>query len=145
MDTVEAIIITVQYYPSRYTSAAKSEVCSAAITTSLLTQCTLLRDTKSIYWLIGTPKVINPQELRRLCSIETENDDICFRWKLHEKLVLFTDAQPITFAVEVKTWQDQPLDYGSIEFHYSEILTDSVAYYKDGKRSGVCCVLYIMR
>ncbi|KAG0314981.1 hypothetical protein BGZ97_008771 [Linnemannia gamsii] len=102
LDTVEAIIITVQYYPSRYTSAAKSEV-------------------------------INPQELRRLCSIETENDDICFRWKLHEKLVLFTDAQPITFAVEVKTWQDQPLDYGSIEFHYSEILTDSVAYYKDGE------------
>ncbi|KAG0059353.1 hypothetical protein BGZ89_000472 [Linnemannia elongata] len=71
LDTVEAIIITVQRSPNRYTSAKS------------------------------------------------------------EKLVLFTaEAQSITFAVEVMTWQDQPSDYGSIEIHYADILTDSREYYK---------------
>ncbi|OAQ30960.1 hypothetical protein K457DRAFT_124668 [Linnemannia elongata AG-77] len=100
LDTVEAIIITVQRSPSRSTPA-KSEV-------------------------------ITPQELARLCLIAPEkNGDLFFRWKLHEKLVLFTtEAQSITFAVEVMTWQDQPSDYGSIEIHYADILTDSREYYK---------------
>ncbi|KAG0282584.1 hypothetical protein BGZ96_000328, partial [Linnemannia gamsii] len=56
LDTVEAIITTIQHYPVWYTH--------------------------------GKSEVITPQELSRLCSVEAENGDICFRWKLHEKLIL---------------------------------------------------------
>lgn len=81
--------------------------------------------------------MITAQEIKRLCfSAEEDNDKACFRWKLHEKLVLLgEDAEPTLLIMDIKTWQGEPSDYGSIELHYTDILTDSRAYYKDGRRS----------
>ncbi|KAF9270910.1 hypothetical protein BGZ88_007243, partial [Linnemannia elongata] len=51
---------------------------------------------------------------------------------LHEKLVLLgEEVEPTLLVMDVKTWQGEPDDYGSIELHYTDILTDSSAYYKD--------------
>lgn len=77
-------------------------------------------------------EVITYQEIKRLCFSAGKDDDVCFRWKLHEKLVLLGEEVELTLLVmDVKTWQGEPDDYGSIELHYTDILTDSSAYYKD--------------
>ncbi|KAH7030124.1 hypothetical protein BKA57DRAFT_228090 [Linnemannia elongata] len=77
-------------------------------------------------------EVITYQEIKRLCFSAGKDDDVCFRWKLHEKLVLFgEEVEPTLLVMDVKTWQGEPDDYGSIELHYTDILTDSSAYYKD--------------
>ena len=67
-------------------------------------------------------------------DIETtrcNEDAVCFRWKLHEKFLLF--GKDLQVVMEVKTWEDASADYGSIDLHYIEIHTDSGAYFKDGK------------
>ncbi|KAK3841087.1 MAG: hypothetical protein J3R72DRAFT_445923, partial [Linnemannia gamsii] len=106
----------------------------------------------------GKSEVITSQELRRLCSAEVQDemvnnkklarmavrgseatfitsDDGCFRWKLHEKLILLEQEEKekedasTMIVMEVKTWQGEPADYGSIELHYAEILVDAQAFY----------------
>ncbi|KAG0362312.1 hypothetical protein BGX24_005129, partial [Mortierella sp. AD032] len=101
-------------------------------------------------------EVITPQELKRLCSVEVLNDadrastsgdegskscrittmapyDPCFRWKLHEKLIGLED-DPVQLVLEFKTWQGESTDYGSIKLHYTEILTESQAFYKNNSK-----------
>ncbi|KAG0355638.1 hypothetical protein BGX24_006610, partial [Mortierella sp. AD032] len=107
LDAVEAIIITIQHKLGD-DSTAKSEV-------------------------------ITPQELRRLCEstsgsessgiTTTAPDDPCFRWKLHEKLISLGE-DPVQLMLEFKTWQGELTDYGLIKLHYTEILTNSQAFYK---------------
>ncbi|KAF9981412.1 hypothetical protein BGZ75_007333 [Mortierella antarctica] len=82
-------------------------------------------------------EVIASQELRRLClaaegseATHFDPDDQCFRWKLHEKLILPAQKEEkmedksTTIVMEVKTWMSEPEDYGSIELHYVEIISD---------------------
>ncbi|KAG0274617.1 hypothetical protein BGZ95_009621 [Linnemannia exigua] len=117
---------------------------------------------------LGKSEVITSQELRRLCSDEVQDkteenkknasrasrgseatfiasDDGCFRWKLHEKLILHgqqeegkkeekeeeKEDKSTMIVMEVKTWQGESTDYGLIELHYTEILTDAQAFYMD--------------
>ncbi|KAF9910951.1 hypothetical protein EC991_005125 [Linnemannia zychae] len=101
----------------------------------------------------GKSEVITSQELRRLCSVEEldgiednnilnsrasksseatyiDSGDVCFRWKLYEKLIMVGEVEEATMvAMEVKTWRGEPTDYGLIDLHYAEILTDSHAFY----------------
>ncbi|KAG0375323.1 hypothetical protein BGX24_009247 [Mortierella sp. AD032] len=99
-------------------------------------------------------EVITPQELIRLCSIGAQGDadrasaageegstsceittmapdEPCFRWKLYEKLIHLGEEEPVQLVVEVKTWQGESTDYGSIKLHYTEILNESQAFYMD--------------
>ncbi|KAF9961610.1 hypothetical protein BGZ72_002924 [Mortierella alpina] len=86
----------------------------------------------------GKSEVITSEELRRLClaagnseATNIASDDKCFRWKLHEKLILPAqkeeekrDDKSTMIVLEVKTWLGEPADYGSIELHYVEIISD---------------------
>ncbi|KAF9948802.1 hypothetical protein BGZ72_009352 [Mortierella alpina] len=106
LDAIEAIVITV-FHNNGDSRAAKSEV-------------------------------ITSQELTRLClaaqtsgAINVVSDDGCFRWKLHEKLLLLARKEEVEkedkstmIVMEVKTWLGELADYGSIEFHYVEIISD---------------------
>ncbi|KAK3822240.1 MAG: hypothetical protein JOS17DRAFT_754184, partial [Linnemannia elongata] len=77
-------------------------------------------------------EVITNQEIKRLCFSAGNDDEVCFRWKLHKKLVLRgEEVKPTLLVMDIKTWQGEPNDYGSIELHYTDILIDSQAYYKD--------------
>ncbi|KAF9138834.1 hypothetical protein BGX30_008713 [Mortierella sp. GBA39] len=77
-------------------------------------------------------EVITCQEIKRLCFSAGKDDEVCFRWKLHEKLVLLgEEAEPTLLVMDIKTWQGEPEDYGSIELHYTDVLVDSRTYYKD--------------
>ncbi|KAG0282581.1 hypothetical protein BGZ96_000325 [Linnemannia gamsii] len=111
MDAVEAIVVTIHHNFSA----------------SLATHLDLPEP------LAVKSEVITAQEIKRLClSAEEDNDEPCFRWKLHEKLALFGEgAKPTLLVMDIKTWQGEPSDYGSIELHYTDILTDSRVYYKD--------------
>ncbi|KAF9932264.1 hypothetical protein FBU30_008559 [Linnemannia zychae] len=110
-DAVEAIVITV-HHNTEDSSVLKSEM-------------------------------ITSEEFRRLCSKEDVRIDSkqdagnlesphCFRWKLHEKLVLLDQEKPTEFAMAVKTWQGEPAEYGVIELHYAELHTDARSYYEGG-------------
>ena len=44
-------------------------------------------------------------------------------------------------VVEVKTWLGAPTDYGSIEFHYVEIISDLKALGNSGKRKMLAAVV----
>ncbi|KAG0281176.1 hypothetical protein BGZ95_006229 [Linnemannia exigua] len=61
-----------------------------------------------------------------ITSVST--DDVCFRWKLHEKLMDFEEV-PVLMVMEIITRKDESPDYGSIELHYVEILTESQRFY----------------
>ncbi|KAF9323066.1 hypothetical protein BG006_001794 [Podila minutissima] len=122
LDTVEAIIITI-HQKIQGSSFAKCEV-------------------------------ITPQELRRLCLTEVQDDagevstsgsqgsnssnnatttleSLCFRWKLHEKLTDLGEEDPVQLVMEIKTWQGESPDYGSIKLHFAEILTEARKFYMD--------------
>ncbi|KAF9949641.1 hypothetical protein BGZ72_008601 [Mortierella alpina] len=81
-------------------------------------------------------EVIASQELRRLCLAAERSEATCFRWKLHEKLILPSQKEEkkedksTMIVMEVKTWMSEPEDYGSIELHYIEIISDLKALYK---------------
>jgi hypothetical protein len=63
-----------------------------------------------------------------------DSSNTCFRWKLHEKLILDGEEKlPTMIVMEVKTWQGESTEYGSIELHYAELLTDSHTFYMGGK------------
>ncbi|KAF9919544.1 hypothetical protein FBU30_010877 [Linnemannia zychae] len=88
-------------------------------------------------------EMIASEEFKRLCSKENVRNDInkdagnlnnppCFRWKLHEKLVVLNQEEPTLFVMNVKTWQGEPIDHGTMELHYAELHTDAREYYKGG-------------
>jgi len=57
-------------------------------------------------------------------------------------VLLGEEVEPTLLVMDIKTWQGEPDDYGSIELHYTDILIDSRAYYKDGKQSVDICITH---
>ncbi|KAF9958744.1 hypothetical protein BGZ70_009105, partial [Mortierella alpina] len=125
LKAVEAIIITIQHKAGD-DSTARSEVI---IPQKLEKLCSVgvLNDADRVSTL--------GDEGSKSCRITTmAPDDTCFRWKLHEKLIGLGD-DPVQLVLELKTWQGESTDYGSIKLQYTEILTDSQAFYAQGKRT----------
>lgn len=58
-------------------------------------------------------------------------------------MLLGEEVEPTLLVMDVKTGQGEPDDYGSIELHYTDILTDSCTYYKDGKQAVDNCITYL--
>lgn len=53
-----------------------------------------------------------------------------FKWKLFTQCYGFGDGVSIT--MEINTWPELPLDFGSLDLHFVELCTDSTALYKTG-------------
>jgi hypothetical protein len=53
-----------------------------------------------------------------------------FRWKLFHRCYGIGDEA--SFAMEINTWPELPLEYGSLDLHFVEICTDSLALYQAG-------------
>ncbi|KAF9271863.1 hypothetical protein BGZ88_005516, partial [Linnemannia elongata] len=51
-----------------------------------------------------------------------------FKWKLFTQCYGFGDRVSIT--MEINTWPELPLDFGSLDLHFVELCTDSTALYK---------------
>ncbi|KAG0253031.1 hypothetical protein BGZ95_006465, partial [Linnemannia exigua] len=86
-----------------------------------------------------TCEVITPAELEQWCSTlrasgsgtldsaDLEGDEGVMKWKLKERLLESEDEFNVAF--EVKTWDGAPAEYGIIEIHWVETLSDAGAYY----------------
>lgn len=62
---------------------------------------------------------------------ETEKDSTVFMWKLFHRCYGIDDE--ISFNIEINTWPELPLEYGSLDLHFVELCTDSLALYQAGK------------
>lgn len=54
------------------------------------------------------------------------------KWKLKERLL--ESEGELYVAMEVKTWDGAPADYGSIEIYWVETHINSRAFYQNGNR-----------
>ncbi|KAG0277790.1 hypothetical protein BGZ95_005339 [Linnemannia exigua] len=121
LDAIEAIIITIEHKRGD-DSIAKSEV----ITSQELRRLCLIK-------IEGddddTSTGLEDSKTNEITTTTAKTDDPCFRWKLHEKLINLGE-NPAQLAMEMKTWHGESPNYGSIELHYVEILTESHKVYE---------------
>ncbi|KAH7057836.1 hypothetical protein BKA57DRAFT_531159 [Linnemannia elongata] len=89
-------------------------------------------------------EVIKPHELKRLSASdglyvdknsekeahgqEAERDITVFRWKLFNQSHGLDNG--VSISVEINTWPELPLEYGSLDLHFVELCADSTALYK---------------
>ncbi|KAK3848219.1 MAG: hypothetical protein J3R72DRAFT_93104 [Linnemannia gamsii] len=89
--------------------------------------------------VLFTCEVITPLELEQWCSTlrasgpgkqdsaDLEGDKGMMKWKLKERLL--ESEGEFNVAFEVKAWDGAPVEYGTIEVHWVETLSDARAYY----------------
>ncbi|KAG0208467.1 hypothetical protein BGX33_006225 [Mortierella sp. NVP41] len=87
-------------------------------------------------------EVITSRELKRLISEDVEakeggdaaqglgNEKVAqaFRWKLFNQYCSLGDG--LTVTMDIRTWSDLPLEYGSLDLHFVELCVDSSALYR---------------
>ncbi|KAG9071780.1 hypothetical protein KI688_005996 [Linnemannia hyalina] len=87
--------------------------------------------------VIFTCEVITPMELEQMCATANDNtthysdyygDHGIMKWKLKERLL--ESEGELHVAMEVKTWDGAPPDYGSIEIYWVETHINSRAFYQ---------------
>ncbi|KAG0295172.1 hypothetical protein BGZ96_012368 [Linnemannia gamsii] len=61
---------------------------------------------------------------------KTEKDNTVFKWKLFHRCYGIGDE--VSFIMEINTWPELPLEYGSLDLHFVELCTDSLALYQAG-------------
>ncbi|KAG0073022.1 hypothetical protein BGZ89_000035, partial [Linnemannia elongata] len=89
-------------------------------------------------------EVIKPHELKRLSASdglyvdknsgkeahgqEAGRDVTVFRWKLFSQSHGLDNG--VSISMEINTWPELPLEYGSLDLHFVELCADSTALYK---------------
>ncbi|KAG0055584.1 hypothetical protein BGZ90_005723, partial [Linnemannia elongata] len=68
------------------------------------------------------------EDAKEMPGQEFEKGDTEFKWKLFTQCYGFGDGVSIT--MEINTWPELPLDFGSLDLHFVELCTDSTALYK---------------
>ncbi|KAF9118131.1 hypothetical protein BGW39_001457, partial [Mortierella sp. 14UC] len=121
LDAVEAIIITI-HHKVQGSSFAKSEVVTSH---ELRRLCLTEVQSDS-----GEASLSGGQDSKSSTNATTTPEDLCFRWKLHEKLTDLEEEDPVQMAMEIKTWKRESIYYGSIKLHFAEILTEAQTFYK---------------
>ncbi|KAK5827533.1 hypothetical protein F5H01DRAFT_331673 [Linnemannia elongata] len=88
--------------------------------------------------VLFTCEVITPKELEQMCAAANDNtthysdyygDHGIMKWKLKERLL--ESEGELYVAMEVKTWDGAPADYGSIEIYWVETHINSRAFYQN--------------
>lgn len=88
--------------------------------------------------VLFTCEVITPKELEQMCATTNNTtthysdyygDHGIMKWKLKERLL--ESEGELYVAMEVKTWDGAPPDYGSIEIYWVETHINSRAFYQN--------------